>query len=100
MSKSKIIVTCDQCGNDLTRSGNCEDYRLALINEIVPSVGGLVTSMCAYPALNDGDKHFCGIDCCRDWLNKNYPIRKQPYHGGKCWAAYQRQQRAKHESCQ
>lgn len=94
-AKGEIVIECDECGNNLTHSANCLDYRLALDNERVPSVGGFVTSMMAYPALDDGAKHFCGIDCCRDWLNKVYPKKKGPYHGGKCWAEYQRKERAK-----
>lgn len=91
MSKTVEIV-CDSCGNDLTQSSNCVDYRLALVNERVPSVSGVVTSMGAYPAIKH-DAHFCEIACLRDWLDKEYPAGKQ-YHGGKCWADYQRKQRA------
>ena len=29
----KTEITCDGCGRDLTYTGNCEDYRLALVND-------------------------------------------------------------------
>jgi hypothetical protein len=86
-------ITCDGCNNDLTHSSNCEDYRLALINESVPSLGGFVKSMIAHPAIKD-DVHFCGVDCLRKWLDQNYPAAKAPYHGGKLWAKMQREHRA------
>jgi hypothetical protein len=86
-------IICDGCGNDLTITSNCLDFRLALVNESVPSEGGLVTDMAAYPAIEQ-NTCFCGVDCLRTWLDKRYPPRKAPYHGGKCWAEYQRQQRA------
>jgi hypothetical protein len=52
--------------------------------------------MGAYPAIRR-DAHFCGVDCLRTWLDKNYPAANGPYHGGKCSAKYQREQRAKGE---
>jgi hypothetical protein len=93
MSKTRPVITCDACGNDLTSSGNMEDYRIVLGNESVPSRGGVVTCMGAYPALKDGDKHFCEIECLRKWFDENYPPGKR-YHGGKCWAAHMRKERA------
>lgn len=88
-----ISITCDFCGNDLKSSSNELDYRLSLNNERVPSTGGFVTSMGAYPAIKT-DAHFCGVDCLRGWLDKEFPVENAPYHGGKCWAAYQRKCRA------
>lgn len=85
-------ITCDGCGNDLTTTSNREDYRLALLNESVLSGGGAVTAMGAYPAIEQ-NAYFCGVDCLRVWLNKKYPAEGSPYHGGKCWAEYQRKQR-------
>ena len=38
-------ITCDGCGNDLTTTSNCRDYRLALLNEDILSGGGCVTAM-------------------------------------------------------
>jgi len=88
----EVEITCDSCGNQLTRSSNCEDYRLALLNERVPSGGGAVTAMAVYPAIKR-DAYFCGVECLRAWLDKEYPAGQQ-YHGGKAWAGYSRKQRA------
>lgn len=90
MSKT-VEITCDACGNDLTSSANCVDYRLALVNERIPSAGGFVTAMCAYPAI-ERDVHFCNVNCLREWFDKEYPAGKT-YHGGRCWAEYHRKQR-------
>ena len=95
MSEQKS-VTCDGCGNDLSVTSNCKDFRLALVNEHIPAASPVVTLMGAYPAIAH-DAHFCGVDCLRSWLDKNYPADKAPYHGGKCWAEYQRKQRASGE---
>ncbi len=65
---------CDACGRDLTTTGNSIDYRLALKNEHVPSVGGFVTDMMVYPAI-EHDVHFCGLSCLRAWLDKALALR-------------------------
>lgn len=86
-----VSVTCDNCGNNLAVSSNCEDYRLALVNQPVPSAGGFVHSMLAYPAI-EKDAYFCGVECLRAWLDKHYPAAKGPYHRGKLGARrYQRE---------
>lgn len=90
-----VSVTCDGCGNDLTSTSNCVDWRLALVNERLPIASGVatVTSMGVYPAtMQDG--YFCGVDCLRSWLDKEYPPGKR-HHGGKAWAEHQRKERAK-----
>lgn len=61
-----IEIKCDGCGRDLTRTSNCEDYRLALVVERIPSVGGVVTAMAAYPPIEQ-NAYFCGLDCLRGW---------------------------------
>ena len=91
MSKT-VEITCDACANDLTTSSNMVDYRLALVNESVPSESGCVTAMVVYPAINR-NVHFCGVDCLRAWLDKEYPAGEH-YPDGKAWAEYQRKQRA------
>lgn len=50
MSESRT-VTCDACSRDLTSTGNCNDYRLALVPESIPSRGGAVTDWMNYPAI-------------------------------------------------
>ena len=93
MSKT-VQVTCDGCGNDLTYTANCEDFRLALVNERVPLPpgDGVAYSMGAYPAIKT-DAHFCGVECLRSWLDSEYPADRR-YHGGFAFAAAQRKARA------
>jgi hypothetical protein len=85
-------ITCDGCGNDLSVTSNCEDYRLALVNQRVPPASSSVTAMGACPAL-DKAAHFCGVNCLRIWMDKRYPAGGT-YADAKCWAGYQRRQRA------
>jgi hypothetical protein len=56
------IVTCNTCSKDLTATGNCEAFRLALNVERIPSAGGIVTLMAVSPPL-DRDRHYCGVRC-------------------------------------
>lgn len=94
MSSREPQITCDSCGNDLTYTSNCIDYRLSLVNVSLGSRGaGAVTSMMVYPAIPQ-DADFCGINCLREWLDKRYPADKK-YHGGKAWAEHMRQERSK-----
>jgi hypothetical protein len=65
MGKSVKII-CDNCGRDLTITGNSIDYRLALMNQSIPSRGGAVTDVMVYPPL-DSDKYFCGWGCFCEW---------------------------------
>lgn len=64
-----ITITCDCCNADLTVTGNCEDYRLTLTVEHIPSWGGAVTAMAAWPPLSH-DAYFCNIKCLKDWIAK------------------------------
>jgi hypothetical protein len=70
-----VEITCDLCERDITRTTNCEGYRLALVNERMPTVGGFVTAMAAYPAI-ERDAYFCGVDCLAVWLADKYPTAK------------------------
>lgn len=63
-------ITCDHCSRDITSTGNCEDYRIALLNQHIPSVGGWVTAMAAYPHLKQ-NSYFCSADCLKKWVEKN-----------------------------
>ena len=65
-------VACDNCGRDLTVTGNAEAYRLALLNQHIPSRGGFVTCMAEYPAI-EADCYFCGIGCLSEWLAREHP---------------------------
>lgn len=59
-------VTCDQCGADLTATGNCEDWRLVLTYEGKQIRGGMVTAMAISPPV-DRTYHFCGLKCLDAW---------------------------------
>ena len=63
-----VEIKCDQCGRDLSATENCVDYRLALLNQEIPSRGGAVTSMMRYPPL-DQDAYFCGTRCLKAWVS-------------------------------
>lgn len=63
-------VTCDQCGANLTSTGNCEGWRIVLANQRIPSRGSVVTAMAKYPHLNQ-DYYFCGTRCLSEWAKKN-----------------------------
>lgn len=67
-------VSCNQCGNDLTHTGNCIDYRIALCNERIPSKGSAaVTDMHISPPI-EHPMHFCSIRCLcgtvEKWINQ------------------------------
>ncbi len=63
-------ITCDQCGHDLTLTSNCEDWRIVLKSEPIPSREGFVTSMAILPPLHE-IFHFCGNRCLKDWVATN-----------------------------
>lgn len=60
------IINCDTCKRDIKDSANSIDYRIAVINERIPSQGGAVTDMMIYPKL-DRNFHFCSLHCLREW---------------------------------
>lgn len=62
-----VTVTCDNCGNDLTISGNSVDWRIALINEPIPHSAGVVTDMMIYPHMK-ADAFFCGRSCLKQFV--------------------------------
>lgn len=66
------IITCDACGQDLTTTTNSEAYRLALVNQSIPSKGHNLTLVHRFPHL-DQDKYFCGIKCLKDWFEMSAP---------------------------
>ncbi len=71
-------VLCDQCEADLTYTGNCVDYRLALLNQNIPLKGDFATSMALYPCIKR-DAYFCSIGCLAAWLTATYPNAMQEY---------------------
>jgi len=59
---------CDQCGEDITSTGNCEGYRLVVESEFKPSVGASVTMMAVAPPI-DRPHHFCALPCLAKWIS-------------------------------
>lgn len=73
----KIVkITCDLCKEDITHTNNCEGYRIALTNQSIPSVGGFVTLMAAYPHL-EHDMYFCGQSCLLKWAAKRIAANEE-----------------------
>lgn len=65
----EVKVTCDECGSDLTSTGNCMDYRLVVQSERIGSRVGVVTAMYLGPQL-DEPKYFCGWRCFNEYFRK------------------------------
>lgn len=63
------MITCDECGRNLTSTGNCIDYRLVLHCEEVPCRGGVVTLLAIEPPIS-GTMAFCGLRCLEKWLER------------------------------
>lgn len=63
-------VTCDNCGADLTSTGNSVDYRLALASEKLPLHAGAMscTDTMIFPPITH-DAHFCGMVCLKKWVD-------------------------------
>ena len=70
------VIRCDGCNANLTYTENSVDYRLALINQVIPSWNGAVTDMMIYPPIKE-DAHFCHVVCLRRWLQKTYPRERR-----------------------
>jgi hypothetical protein len=68
-----VKVTCDQCKKDLTTTGNCEGYRIALSSEPIPSCGGAVTAVAAHADFPQ-PLHFCGYKCFEQWAKSYFTI--------------------------
>ena len=62
----ELKITCDQCGEDITTTGNCVDYRIVLANQSIPSLGGVVTAMDILPHLKHDYYYFCSTDCLKE----------------------------------
>ena len=62
-------IKCDDCGKDLTTTGNCEDYYLVVgprSKSIDTGGSGAVTAMAIYPPV-DREYHFCDLRCIDNW---------------------------------
>src|SRR6185312_9710099 len=78
----KTEFTCDGCGEDLTYTGNCEDYYLVVtygskqpwyVKEGLR--GGAVTSMAKSPPV-DRDYYFCDLKCLDYWRSRRHHFEK------------------------
>lgn len=74
MSNKKI--TCDNCGADLTDTGNSVDYRLVLDNQRLPLRGDTCTDMMIHPPIKKA-AHFCGTMCAFKWLANELRAKPQ-----------------------
>ena len=70
MPKTEKII-CDQCGADLTSTGNSVDWRISVRSEQIPPRVGTVTYVVITPSL-DQDAYFCNAECLVDWVKKKY----------------------------
>lgn len=77
MTRSNTIA-CDTCGKNIATTSNCEDWRISLRNEPVPSQGGVVTLMASYPHLYRGSADFCCVPCLQKYMAANYPTAAAP----------------------
>lgn len=83
--KSRQVI-CDACGEDLTYTGNCEDYYLVVTSASKQPWylrdglrGGAVTSMAIRPPVEQ-ERDFCGLACLDLWrARENYAreLRRQ-----------------------
>ena len=63
-------IECDFCKTELNKSCGVTRYRLNLSCETLLDYGGISFDVYVLPPL-EGDFHFCGLGCLREWLKKN-----------------------------
>ena len=59
-------ITCANCGRDLSITGNCIDFRLALNAEEIPERTNCFTLLSKCPQLNK-TVYLCDIKCLKSW---------------------------------
>lgn len=66
-------ITCDHCGNDITYTSNCDDFRVVLSSEAMAHTpgGGAVTLMYVTPQFPQ-PHYFCGERCLVRWILAEY----------------------------
>lgn len=89
----KTEVKCDGCGADITTTGNCEDWRLGLHNEVLPLRGNTATLMGIPPPI-PRSLHFCGVPCLAGWLARDNPGALEQFNRIVEWRAAQDSRRA------
>lgn len=74
MSQNLSPIICNACGKDVTSTGNCEDWRLALTAQaklpwyVAEGLGGGMVTTMAIPKPLNGTKHFCDLGCLEKWI--------------------------------
>lgn len=81
-----VQIKCDSCAKDLTYRSNCVDYYLTLSSESKASLGGIVTAMMIYPAIDD-DLFFCGLSCLDRWTARRQFTDKLYTEWSNAWRA-------------
>lgn len=64
-----ITVNCSGCGKDLTDTGNCVDWRIAVANEPIPCRDGTLTLIGINKKL-ESNMLFCSVQCLKQWVEK------------------------------
>lgn len=66
-------VHCDECGADITYTGNCDGFRVVLSSEAMQHEPGcnVVTDVYVTPQFPQ-PRHFCGEKCLVRWILAEY----------------------------
>jgi len=65
----KLKYFCDNCDDDLTFSSGTTKFRLTLSSKHLPHDNSPTMDIYIYPPI-ECDKHFCGLGCLEQWLEK------------------------------
>ncbi len=71
----QTVCFCDECEKNLAETSNCEDYRITIKSEGIPSRDGTVTLMKLKPSFK-GPFHFCGEKCMFNYFKRVWHIDK------------------------
>lgn len=63
----QIVVTCDNCGKDLSEAKGQDQYGLTLGLLTIPCHSSFRTAVCV-PRPIDREAHFCGDKCLIEWM--------------------------------
>lgn len=73
MAISPAVITCDNCGSDISDAGPMPSFRLCLKPERIKNSGGIMYAVLSDPPISR-DHHFCGLRCLHVWLDSVDPI--------------------------
>lgn len=69
----KIIIICDNCGSNLSKTVQAFDF-FSLKKENVPAskfgTGNVMEELASY-ASSSKENVFCSLECLKEWLDKN-----------------------------